>query len=86
MRNVSLWRALLGVEKTVIEDIEFDESGELDGRTGQEPVAFDREQQPVLRTEDHAMSQPEDPRESTAGYEDTPRAGDPPVIGIVSVQ
>ena len=25
MRNASLWRALLGVEKTVVEDIEFDE-------------------------------------------------------------
>ena len=25
MRNASLWRALLGVEKTVIEDVEFDE-------------------------------------------------------------
>ena len=25
MQNATLWRALLGVEKTVIEDIEFDE-------------------------------------------------------------
>ena len=24
MRNASLWRALLGVDKTVVEDIEFD--------------------------------------------------------------
>lgn len=29
MRNASLWRALLGVENTVIEDIEFDEDAEL---------------------------------------------------------
>ncbi len=29
MRNVSLWRALLGVEKTIIEDIEFDEEAEM---------------------------------------------------------
>ena len=29
MRNVSLWRALLGVEKTVIEEIELDEGGEV---------------------------------------------------------
>ncbi len=29
MRDVSLWRALLGVEKTVIEGIEFDEDAEL---------------------------------------------------------
>ena len=29
MRNVSLWRALLGVEKTVIEDVEFDEEAGL---------------------------------------------------------
>ena len=30
MRNATLWRALLGVEKTVIESIEFDEdAGEL---------------------------------------------------------
>lgn len=29
MRNASLWRALLGVEKTVIEDIEFDELEEV---------------------------------------------------------
>ena len=29
MRNASLWRALLGVEKTVIEDIEFDEEAEV---------------------------------------------------------
>ena len=27
MRNASLWRALLGVEKAVVEDIEFDEDG-----------------------------------------------------------
>lgn len=29
MRNASLWRALLGVEKTVIEEIEFDEDAEV---------------------------------------------------------
>ena len=29
MRDVSLWRALLGVEKTVIEQVEFDEDAEL---------------------------------------------------------
>ncbi|MDP3892133.1 ISL3 family transposase [Nocardioides sp.] len=29
MRNASLWRALLGVENTVIEEIEFDEDSEL---------------------------------------------------------
>lgn len=29
MRGTSLWAALLGVEKTVIEDIEFDEHAEL---------------------------------------------------------
>ncbi|CAN5832548.1 hypothetical protein BH24ACT8_BH24ACT8_05190 [soil metagenome] len=29
MQNVTLWRALLGVEKTVVEDIEFDEDEQL---------------------------------------------------------
>jgi len=29
VRNVSLWRALLGVEKTVIEDVEFDEDAQV---------------------------------------------------------
>ena len=29
MRNVRLWRALLGVEKTVIEDVQFDEGAEV---------------------------------------------------------
>ena len=29
MQNATLWRALLGVEKTVVEDIEFDEGSEL---------------------------------------------------------
>jgi len=29
VRDVSLWRALLGVEKTVIERVEFDEDAEL---------------------------------------------------------
>ncbi len=29
MRNASLWRALLGVENTVIEDVEFDEVDEV---------------------------------------------------------
>ena len=29
MQNATLWRALLGVEKTVVEDIEFDEDEEL---------------------------------------------------------
>ncbi len=29
MRDVSLWRALLGVEKTAIERVEFDEDAEL---------------------------------------------------------
>ena len=29
MRDVSLWRCLLGVEKTVIERVEFDEDAEL---------------------------------------------------------
>ena len=29
MQNATLWRALLGVEKTVIEDIEFDEGEQL---------------------------------------------------------
>lgn len=28
MREISLWRAVLGVEKTVIEDVEFDEDAE----------------------------------------------------------
>ena len=29
MRNASLWRALLGVEKTVVEDVEFDEDEQV---------------------------------------------------------
>ncbi len=29
MRDVSLWRGLLGVEKTVIERVEFDEDADL---------------------------------------------------------
>ena len=29
MRDVSLWRALLGVEKSVIERVEFDQDAEL---------------------------------------------------------
>ena len=29
MRDVSLWRALLGIEKTVIERVEFDEDAKL---------------------------------------------------------
>ena len=29
MRNASLWRALLGVEKTIIESIEFDEDADV---------------------------------------------------------
>jgi transposase len=29
VRNASLWRALLGVENTVIEDVEFDEEAEV---------------------------------------------------------
>ena len=29
MRNARVWRALLGVEKTVIEGVEFDEADEL---------------------------------------------------------
>ena len=29
MRDVSLWRGLLGVEKTVVERVEFDEDAEL---------------------------------------------------------
>ena len=29
MQNATLWRALLGVEKTVVEDLEFDEDSEL---------------------------------------------------------
>lgn len=29
MRDVSLWRCLLGVEKTVVERVEFDEDAEL---------------------------------------------------------
>ena len=29
MRDVSLWRSLLGVEKTVVERVEFDEDSEL---------------------------------------------------------
>ena len=29
VQNATLWRALLGVEKTVVEDIEFDEDEEL---------------------------------------------------------
>ena len=29
VRNVRLWRALLGVEKTVIEDVQFDEGAEV---------------------------------------------------------
>ena len=33
VQNATLWRALLGVEKTVIEDIEFDE-GEQAAVTG----------------------------------------------------
>ena len=32
MRNASLWRALLGVEKTVVEDVEFDEDEQVAGR------------------------------------------------------
>ena len=32
MRNASLWRALLGVEKTVVEDVEFDEDAQRAGR------------------------------------------------------
>ena len=29
MRDVSLWRSLLGVEKTVVERVEFDEASEV---------------------------------------------------------
>ena len=29
MRNASLWRALLGVEKTVVEGVEFDEDEQV---------------------------------------------------------
>jgi transposase len=29
VQNATIWRALLGVEKTVVEDIEFDEDEEL---------------------------------------------------------
>lgn len=29
MRNATLWRALLGVEKTVVEDVELDEDEQL---------------------------------------------------------
>ena len=29
MRNASLWAALLGVEKTVVEDVEFDDDAEV---------------------------------------------------------
>ena len=29
MQNATLWRALLGIEKTVVEDIEFDEDEQL---------------------------------------------------------
>lgn len=29
MQNVTLWRGLLGVEKTVIEQVELDEDGEV---------------------------------------------------------
>ena len=29
MQNATLWRALLGVEKTVIEDVEFDEDEQV---------------------------------------------------------
>ena len=29
MQNATLWRAVLGVEKTVVEDVEFDEVGQV---------------------------------------------------------
>ena len=29
MRNASLWRAVLGVENTVVEDVEFDEEAQV---------------------------------------------------------
>ena len=29
MRNASLWRALLGVENTVVEDVEFDDEAQV---------------------------------------------------------
>ena len=29
MRNATLWRALLGVEKAVVEEVEFDEEKQL---------------------------------------------------------
>ena len=29
MRNATLWRALLGIEKAVVEDVEFDEDFEV---------------------------------------------------------
>ena len=29
MQNATLWRALLGVEKTVVEDVEFDENEQV---------------------------------------------------------
>ena len=31
MRNARVWRALLGVEKTVVESVEFEEGGDRDG-------------------------------------------------------
>ena len=34
MRNASVWRALLGVEKTVVEGVEFDEDAGCAGRAG----------------------------------------------------
>ena len=56
MRNATLWRALLGVEKTVVEDVEFDEDEQLlvahvrprrsaggrCGRCGRRSPAYDR--------------------------------------------
>ena len=56
MQNVTLWRAVVGVEKTVVEDIEFDEDEQLlvahvrpwkrargrCGRCGRRSPAFDR--------------------------------------------
>ena len=56
MQNATLWRALLGIEKAVIEDVEFDEDFEVlvahirprqraggrCGRRGRRSLAYDR--------------------------------------------
>ncbi|MCW2782095.1 MAG: transposase family protein [Marmoricola sp.] len=43
MQNATLWRALLGVEKTVVEDIEFDEDEQLQLPAALPQLVTDRE-------------------------------------------